>query len=133
MQYLLDTNICIYIIKQKPVQIVEKFKKIPAHHVSISSITVAELEYGVAKSQWPHKAESALEEFLIGLNIAVFDREATRCYGKLRALLEKQGNTIGPLDMLIAAHAQSLAACLVTNNLSEFQRVKNLQLENWVA
>lgn len=132
MKYLLDTNICIYIIKQNPKNVLARFDVIQIGDVAISSVTLAELSYGVEKSQHAQKNRAALEEFIIPLELVLFDKEATDHYGKIRTFLEKQGTTIGPLDLMIAAHALSLDAILVTNNIKEFARVPNLKLENWV-
>lgn len=132
MKFLLDTNICIYIIKQKPVEVLNKFKAYDVGDIAISSVTVAELEFGVQKSQFPKKNQQALAQFLIPLNVVAFDRPAAIVYGKIRSDLEKQGIPIGSLDTLIAAHALSLQITLVTNNVKEFNRVPNLKLENWV-
>jgi tRNA(fMet)-specific endonuclease VapC len=133
MKFLLDTNICIYIIKQKPVGVLNKFKAYDVGDIAISSITVAELEFGVQKSQFPEKNRQALAQFLIPLSVVAFDRSAAIVYGKVRSDLEKQGTPIGSLDTLIAAHALSLQITLVTNNVKEFNRVPNLKLENWIS
>ena len=130
--YLLDTNICIYIIKKKPTIVFEKFQSIIPGNIGISSITLAELQYGVSKSAFPDKNQNALQQFLIPLEIIDFDHSAAIYYGKLRSQLEKNGAPIGPLDMLIGAHAQSLKAVLITNNLKEFTRIEGLKVENWV-
>ncbi|MEM9276857.1 MAG: type II toxin-antitoxin system VapC family toxin [Cyanobacteria bacterium P01_F01_bin.143] len=132
MKFLLDTNICIYIIKQKPREVLQKFNTYRVGDIGVSSITVAELEFGVQKSQFPARNQQALTQFLLPLNIVDFDRAAAIVYGDIRATLEKQGTPIGSLDTLIAAHAVSLDVTLVTNNLKEFNRISNLQLENWV-
>jgi tRNA(fMet)-specific endonuclease VapC len=131
MKFILDTNICIYIIKKKPAQVFEKFKGLSLGSVGISSITLAELEYGVKKSAQPEKNQTALNQFLIPLEIFDFDIRAAAAYGKIRAELESNGIPIGPLDTLIAAHAKSLEATLVTNNEKEFRRVTGLKIENW--
>ncbi len=131
MRFLLDTNICIYIIKKKPSKVLQKFKTYNVGDIGISSITVAELEYGVQKSQFPQKNQKALDQFLLPLKIAEFNHAATIMYGEIRVRLEKQGTPIGSLDTLIAAHAMSLKVILVTNNEKEFKRVPNLKLENW--
>ncbi len=130
MEYLLDTNICIYIIKKKPLAIFEKFKTFPLGSVGISSITLAELQFGIQKSSEPEKNQSALNQFLIPLEILDFDFNAAIEYGDIRSLLEKSGTSIGPLDTLIAAHAKSLDVTIVTNNENEFRRVKGLKVEN---
>ena len=131
--YLLDTNICIYLIKQKPIKVFERFQMFDVGLIGISSITAAELQYGVYKSSFPEKNDAALQEFLIPLEILPFNSEATVPYGKIKTQLERAGRTIGPLDMLIGAHAISLDAILVTNNLKEFSRIEGLKTENWVA
>ncbi len=132
MSYLLDTNICIYIIKRKPQSVIERLRQIPFNQLFISAITVAELEYGVRKSSFPDKNQSALNEFLNPFSMVNFDRNATIEYGNIRSELEKNGIPIGPLDMLIAAHAKSMDLTLVTNNERELSRVNGLQIENWV-
>lgn len=132
MKVMLDTNICIYIIKQKPESVLQRFAAIPVGDLGISVITLAELEYGASKSSEPTRNREALAQFASPLEIAVFDREATAVYGKVRALLEKRGRPIGSMDLLIAAHALSLDVRLVTNNLEEFRRVPGLRVENWV-
>ncbi|MGL5944408.1 MAG: type II toxin-antitoxin system tRNA(fMet)-specific endonuclease VapC [Waterburya sp.] len=133
MKFLLDTNICIYIIKQKPPEVLHKFNTYQVGDIGISSITVAELEFGVQKSQYPAKNQQALAQFLLPLEIVNFDNAAATIYGNIRAILEKQGTPIGSLDTLIAAHAFSLQVTLITNNVREFSRVPNLKLENWVS
>ena len=131
MKYILDTNICIYIIKQKPVQVFEKFKNLQLGSVGISIITFAELHYGVRKSVQPEKNQLALNQFLIPLEIFDFDANAAIEYGRIRTNLEKIGTPIWPLDTLIAAHAKSLKLTLVTNNEKEFKRVAGLEIANW--
>jgi tRNA(fMet)-specific endonuclease VapC len=133
VKYLLDTNICIYLIKKKPPQVLRQFRSHSIGDIGISSITVAELQYGVQKSQYPEQNQRALEQFLVPLVIAGFDEQAAATYGTIRAALEAQGTPIGALDMLIAAHALSLGVTLVTNNVREFSRVPELQLVNWVT
>ena len=119
------------IIKKKPAQVFEKFKKLPLGSVGISSITLAELEYGVKKSGQPEKNQLALNQFLIPLEVVNFDSKAAVEYGIIRSNLEKSGTPIGPLDTLIAAHRISLELTLVTNNEKEFRRVIGLKIENW--
>jgi tRNA(fMet)-specific endonuclease VapC len=133
MKFLLDTNICIYIIKQKPPEVLQKFNRYHVGDIGISSITIAELEYGIQKSKSSEKNREALTQFLLPLTIADFDVSAATMYGIIRSTLEKQGNPIGSLDTLIAAHALSLQVSLITNNIKEFNRVPNLNLENWVS
>ena len=130
---MLDTNICIYIIKQKPLNVLERFKQTEISQIGISAITLSELSYGVSKSSKPAQNQIALAQFIAPLEILPYDDNAAQYYGNLRTHLEKQGTTIGSLDMLIAAHALSIACTLVTNNTKEFSRIPNLKIENWVA
>lgn len=129
---MLDTNICIYIIKNKPQNVREKLKEFDIGDLVLSSITVSELYYGVYKSEHVEKNLLALEHFLKPFDILEYDIKASVAYGKIRADLEKRGQIIGGLDMMIAAHALSCNMILVTNNTKEFQRVKELRLDNWV-
>lgn len=133
MKYLLDTDICIYIIKNAPISVLKKFESLTIGDVGISSITLSELEYGVAKSSHKTKNQDALEQFITPLEIIEFDYLAAKAYGKLRAELEKSGKLIGAMDMLIAAQAIALNVILITNNQNEFKRVTNLQIENWAT
>jgi len=128
---LLDTNICIYIINAKPPEVLARFHQFHLGEIGLSSVVAAELAFGVAKSG-SARNRSALEMFLAPLEIMPFDENAIWAYGELRAGLEQQGQSIGSLDTMIAAHALSLNAVLVTNNTREFSRVKGLQLENWI-
>ncbi len=130
---MLDTNICIYLIKNKPIEVKEKFNVYEVGEICISSITVSELYYGVHKSQMVERNLQALALFLAPLNIVDYDEKAAIEYGKIRSDLESIGKTIGSLDMLIAAHAKSMGVTLVTNNTKEFERVHGLKLENWVG
>jgi len=132
MTFLLDTNICIYLIKQKPLHVYEKFITLSIGSVGLSTITVSELTYGVTKSSNPEKNRDALEQFLLPIESLDFDMNAAIEYGKIRTYLEKKGTPIGPLDTLIAAHAKSLNVILVTNNTREFSRVPHLSIQNWV-
>ena len=131
MKVMLDTNICIYLIKQKPVSVLTYFEQYELGEIGISSITVAELQFGVSNSQKQEQNQTALDLFLAPLEIVDFDVQAAQVYGRIRTHLSQQGTPIGAYDMLIAAHAQSLDLTLVTNNLREFSRVPNLRLENW--
>ena len=131
MDYLIDTNICIYIMNQRPEKVIRKFKNIEVGQIGISSISVSELSYGVAKSRQKKQNAKRLEEFLIPFGILPYDENASKYYGKIRSELESLGQVIGPLDMLIAAHARSENLILVTNNEKEFQRIQSLKLENW--
>lgn len=130
-QHMLDTNICIYIIRKKPQRVLRRLQRYPVSNIGVSSITLSELEYGVAKSIKPQQNKLALTEFLAPIEILPYDDMAARQYGELRAHLEKNGTPIGSLDMLIAAHALSLKCTLVTNNEVEFQRVPGLSIDNW--
>jgi tRNA(fMet)-specific endonuclease VapC len=129
---MLDTNICIYIIKNKPQNVRERLKEFDIGDLVLSSITVSELYYGVYKSEHMEKNLLALEHFLKPFDVLGYDIKASIAYGKIRADLEKKGQIIGGLDMMIAAHALSCNMILVTNNIKEFQRVKGLKLDNWV-
>ncbi|PIP41844.1 MAG: VapC toxin family PIN domain ribonuclease [Desulfobacterales bacterium CG23_combo_of_CG06-09_8_20_14_all_51_8] len=134
MKYLLDTNICIYVINEKPWQVLRKFEQYPVQDFAISSVTHAELQYGVAKSTHKARNQEALDEFLLPLTILPFHgRKLVEQYGKIRTFLESKGKRIGPLDTLIAAHAVSLDLTIITNNITEFSRIPNLKCENWVS
>jgi tRNA(fMet)-specific endonuclease VapC len=132
MRYMLDTNICIYLIKRQPREVIDKFQEIAPGEIAISSVTVAEMMYGVAKSQHPDKNKAALESFLAPLEMVDFDFKAAQQYGIVRANLVKMGTPIGAYDLMIAAHALSLGLVLVTNNEREFQRIPDMIVENWV-
>lgn len=131
MRYMLDTNICIYVIKHKPENVFRKLQTIHPEDVCISSVTYAELVHGVEKSIAVEKNRLALSMLLANMEILDFDVDAADCYGKIRAGLEKNGTPIGPLDMMIAGHAQSLGYTVVTNNVKDFSRVSALKIENW--
>lgn len=131
MTYMLDTNICIYAIKRKPEQVFTRIKENLENGLCISSITLAELEHGIAKSDYPEKNRVSLAKFLTILNVLPFDEAAAREYGKICAYLQKKGTPIGTMDMLIAGHARSKDYTIVTNNVREFERVAGLKIENW--
>ena len=133
MKLMLDTNICIYIIKQQPVAVLKRFLEYQIGDIGISSITLSELRYGVAKSTHKEKNTKALDEFITPLEVVSFDEEAAHIYGDIRASLEKAGTPIGAMDMLIAAHAVSLGIPLVTNNTREFVRIPTLNIIDWIA
>ena len=133
MKVMLDTNTCIAVIKRKPLQVLRRLSAYKVGEIGISWVTLAELEFGVAKSQHVEKNQAALDEFVLPLEIANFDRETARVYGRVRATLEKKGAPIGSLDMMIGAHALSLGATLATNNTREFSRIKGLTLVDWLA
>ena len=133
MRFMLDTNTCIYIIKQKSLKVLIHFKKYSVGDIGISSITLAELQYGVAKSLYAHKNQLALNEFILPLEIAGFDEKAAMTYGTVRSYLEKIGKPIVSLDALIGAHALSLGVTLITNNTREFKRIKKLKVVDWTV
>ena len=131
MKLMLDTNACIYIIKQKPPKVLKHFKAYSVGEIGISSITLAELMFGVRKSQHIQKNQEALDAFILPLEIADFDEKAAKDYGEIRAALERAENSIGSMDMLIGAHALSLGLTLVTNNTKEFRKIKHLKVTDW--
>ena len=130
MKYLLDTNIVIYVIKQKPLSALKLFNE-HAGHMAISSITLAELMHGVEKSNAPARSLAAVEDFCSRLDVLPYGPKAAMHYGSIRSALEKKGQPIGVNDLHIAAHARSEGLTLVSNNLREFERVEALQLANW--
>ena len=129
--FLLDTNICIYAIRQRSAAVLAHLRAHGPADVGVSAITVAELQYGVAKSARPEANTEALQLFLAPLEILPFDDAAATAYGRIRADLEGRGTPIGAMDLLIAAHAVSLHAVVVTNNEDEFRRVPGIEVENW--
>ncbi len=131
--WLLDTNICIYLIKKKPEGVLKRLRALDISTVAVSSITVAELQYGVAKSARPEQNALALAALLAPLDVLAFDDSAVATYGTVRAELERSGTPIGSLDSLIAAHALALGRTVVTNNTREFSKVVGLKLENWAV
>lgn len=133
MKILIDTNTCVYLIKNKPLEVKQRFLTFGSGEIGISALTVAELVFGVEKSQRSVQNQEALEPFLSPLIVVPFERPAALVYGRIRAHLQKAGIPIGPVDTLIAAHAIQLGVTLVTNNLKEFSRVPGLRTENWVA
>ncbi|MCC7119650.1 MAG: type II toxin-antitoxin system VapC family toxin [Anaerolineales bacterium] len=130
---MLDTNICIGLIRQKPQTLIQRLMLCKPGEVGVSSVTLAELAHGANKSNQIEKNLLALEQFLLPLEIADFDQSASAAYGVIRAHLERAGKIIGSMDLLIGAHAFSLGATLVTNNVAEFQRIPNLKIEDWMA
>jgi tRNA(fMet)-specific endonuclease VapC len=120
-------------MNRKPIEVIQKFKDTEIGQIGISSITVSELHYGVSKSKFRKQNVKRLEEFLIPFEILPYDENAAKFYGEIRAQLESQGRLIGPLDLLIAAHAMSNNLVLVTNNEKEFSRITSLKIENWVG
>ena len=132
MHYLLDTKICIYLIKKRPPEVLDRFRQHSPQDVAISIITLFELEYGVEKSQYRQRSKEALAKFLLPLNLINLDRSSALESAIIRAQLEKKGMPIGPYDLLIAGLARSRDMILVTNNIKEFEKVVGLHLENWV-
>jgi len=130
--YLLDTNICIYAIKKKPILVLKQIKEKSKLGIYISALTVAELEYGIENSTKIEENRISLLKYLSLFNILPFDDKDAIPYGKLKAKLKKEGQIIGPIDMLLAAQALSKDLIFVTNNTKEFERIENLKLENWV-
>jgi tRNA(fMet)-specific endonuclease VapC len=130
--YLLDTNICIYIINKNPRQVVEHIKRLKLHQIKLSSISLGELEYGVSKSRDRDRNRKALVNFASAFDIIEFNDNDAEIYGLIRADLERKGQIIGPYDMQIAAQSISRNLILVTNNISEFSRISNIKLENWI-
>lgn len=131
LKYLLDTNIVIYVLKRRPIQVQKTFNT-NASRMAISSITLSELIYGAEKSQNVDQNLEAIDEFISHLEVLPYDAKTSQHYGQIKAGLEKKGEIIGENDIHIAAHTISQGLILVTNNLREFGRVPNLALENWV-
>lgn len=131
MTYLLDTCICIYLINKRPLSLISKFKQHQPGDIGISVVTASELQYGVAKSSRKEENQERLDAFLTPFELLSYDAAAVKIYGGIRSDLEKKGQPIGPLDMLIAAQALSMGLILVTNNEKEFQRIPGLSIENW--
>lgn len=132
-RYLLDTNICIYIKKHKPIEVLNKFKTLMVGDAVISQITWGELVYGAYKSQYTQKVLQELEELVRLIPVLPLTDDVGIHYGQIRATLSQQGQLIGANDLWIAAHARASSLILVSNNTSEFARVENLKLENWVS
>jgi len=131
MNYLLDTNICIYIIRKTPAGVLKQVQSKQPGEIAISTITLAELEYGIARSKYADRNRVALMEFVLPFTILDFDQRASAEYGPIRSMLEAKGKPIGPMDLLLAAQAKSHSLILVTNNEREFKRVQGLRVENW--
>ena len=131
MKYLPDTNVCVFVIRQKPQLVVERFRQQRPDDLAISTVTLAELRYGADKSSNAKKNHAAWDLFLEPLEIESFDADAAECYGQLSTGLERRGLSIGPLDTMIAAHALSLKLPLITNNTREFSRVHGLIIQDW--
>lgn len=132
MKVMLDTNICIYILKEQPKSVLEHFKKYEMGDICISSIVYAELLHGAFKSKWVNQNLKNIHNFVASLQVIEFDKAAAVEYGKIRSELEVSGMIIGANDLFIAAHAKALNLPLATNNTKEFKRVDDLILLNWV-
>lgn len=132
MRYLLDTNILIALSKSRP-EIADRLSSIAARQIFLSFVVVAEIEYGIAKSQQQARNRRVFDSLLAGFSVVSFDHAAAVHYGPIRSELERQGCLIGPYDLMIAAHALALDAILVTDNTREFSRVSGLRLENWLS
>lgn len=133
MRYLLDTNICSYILKSRPASVKAKFDQVGSEHLCISAIVLAELYYGAARHPKSVIIRKEIDDFVSRLVVVPWDEQAANHYGAIRATLEKAGTPIGAMDMLIAAHARSMGATLVTNNLREFVRITGLVVQDWVS
>ncbi len=133
IRYLLDTNICIYLIKKHPPEVLARFQQIQLRQLHIPTITVFELYYGIEKNNSQQRNLAALENFIAPLTIVDFTLDAAKKAAKIRNSLQKQGTPIGACDIQIAACALSHNMTLLTNNTREFERVKGLKLENWVG
>jgi len=133
MRFMLDTDSCIALIKRKPAKMLDKLTSHAPGDVGLSTVSLAELRYGVAKSAQKERNSQALDEFLLPLEIADFDEMSAGSCGEVRAALENAGTPIGPLDTQIGAHALSLGAVLVTQNTREFHRIPGLAVEDWLV
>ncbi|MCD4707853.1 MAG: type II toxin-antitoxin system VapC family toxin [Candidatus Sabulitectum sp.] len=130
--YLIDTDICIYLIKKKSEHLLQRFEAEKAFNIGVSAISVAELEYGIAKSMYPERNRKAFAEFLAWFDIIPFTDIDAEAFGAIRVYLYKKGTPIGPYDLQIAAQCLSRNLVLVTNNTREFARIPDLHIENWI-
>lgn len=133
MRYMLDTNICIHLIRERAPTVLDRLRRCRTGEIGVSVVTVAELQYGVSTSQRPDQNRAALSAFLLPLEVAELSIDAASVYGNIRAALEREGRPIGPFDLLIAAHALSRDVVLVTNTTREFARVEGLRVEDWTS
>ena len=131
LRYLLDTNICVYVIKRRPEALLARFNE-NASHLAISAITLSELLHGAEKSSLPQRTLAAVEDFCSRLDVLDYGAKAAQHYGQIRTALERRGTPIGVNDLHIAAHARSEGLTLISNNLRKFERVEGLLYENWV-
>ena len=129
--YMLDTDTCSYIIRERPIGVLERFRKLAMEQICISTVTYAELLYGVERSSSKRVNRPIIDDFVRHLNVIEWDNAAAEQYGKIRADLEARGQPVGAMDMMIAAHAKSIKAVLVTNNQKHFTKVKGLKVDNW--
>ena len=132
MRYMLDTNICSYILKNHPASVRQKFEEIGPGNICTSAIVLAELYYGAARHPKGVVIRREIDDFASRLSVIPWDEIAADHYGAIRSTLEKVGTPVGAMDMLIAAHARSCSATLVTNNLREFDRIQGLTAVNWI-
>ncbi len=132
MRYMLDTNICSYILKSRPLSVKAHFEKVGTKALCISTVVLAELYYGAARHPHGSSIRKEIEEFISRLTVIPWDEKAADHYGQIRAAMEKDGKPIGAMDMMIAAHARSQEATLVSNNTRHFDKVPGLLLANWV-
>ena len=131
MKYMLDTDTCIYVINKRPQSVFDRFKQERVGDIGLSSIALSELHYGAEKSSNPGKNLAALDDFVTPLEVLEYGEEEAEEYGRIRSYLERKGELIGSMDMLIAAHAKSLDVTLVTSNSREFNRVPGIRIETW--
>ena len=131
LRYMLDTNTCIYIAREKPREVKTHFERLRPGQVVMSAITYGELSYGAARSRQPRKSLAQLQELAHEIPVASLDSQTSELYGEIRAKLEEQGRLIGNHDLWIAAHALALDLTLVTNDEREFKRIPGLSVENW--
>jgi len=132
MKYMLDTDICVTLIRKKSQRLLDKIDSFKLGDLGLSVVTIAELQYGIYKGQRQEEAQKALTKFLLSFEIVNFNSDVAITYGQIRADLERKGEVIGPYDFLIAAHAKTLGVILVTGNVREFNRVDGLIVENWL-
>lgn len=131
LKYMLDTNIAIFVIKRRPIEVLDAFNR-HANQMCVSSITSAELLHGVERSSFPEKNRKSVEDFISRLDVLDYDDDAAAHYGDIRAVLERKGIVIGVNDLHIAGHARSRGLIVVTNNREEFERVEGLRVEDWI-
>ncbi len=132
IRYMLDTDICIYTIKNRPLELRDRFNQ-EAAHICMSAVTLAELMFGAEKSSQTERNLSVVENFSARMPVLPFGEKASAHFGEIRAVLERKGESIGPYDLMIAGHARSEGLVVVSNNIKEFSRVEGLRIENWVT